>query len=62
MGLGFLALAGAAVLGFPVYPRSCAGGWREVGVGQNIPGAKTSPVPKHRRCQSIPGAKASPVP
>lgn len=46
-GLGFLGPAGAAAFGFPVYPRSCAGGWREVGARRprcrNI--AETSPLP-----------------
>lgn len=49
VGLGFLGLAGAAVLGFPVYPRSCAGGWSELGAGGRSALAETSPVPKHRR-------------
>lgn len=64
VGLGFLALAGAAVSGFPVYPRSCAGGWREVGaggevgVGRSITGAKTSPGP-YRGC-GVQGLRAEP--
>lgn len=53
VGLGFLGLAGAAVSGFPVYPRSCAGGWREVGAGGRSALAEASPVPKLLR-----GAKA----
>lgn len=49
VGLGFLGLAGAAVSGFPVYPRSCAGGWRSVGAGERPALAGALPVPKHLR-------------